>query len=141
MAPRCDASAREGELRPPSKRTLREAAEAWLEGACCGRIHNRSGDPYKPSAIRGYEKALRLRVLPRLGDVRLSELRRIDVQDFVDELVAEGLSASTIDADINPIRAISACHYARRNRDKPDTQCRAASGSEQAEAHRRSRRS
>ena len=95
-----------GELALPAKQTLREAAEAWLDGARAGTVRNRSGDAYKPSAIRGYEKPLRLRVLPRFGDVRLSELRRIDLQDLVDELVAEGLAASTIDSTLNPLRAI-----------------------------------
>ena len=95
-----------GELATPAKQTLREAAEAWLEGARAGTIRNRSGDSYKPAAIRGYEKALRLRVLPRFGDVKLSELRRIDVQDLVDEMLAAGLAGSTIDATISPLRAI-----------------------------------
>ena len=53
-----------GELTTPAKQTLREAAGAWLDGARAGTIRNRSGDPYKPAAIRGYEKALRLRMLP-----------------------------------------------------------------------------
>jgi integrase len=95
-----------GELVMPAKRKLRDAAEAWLEGARAGLIRNRSGDPYKPSAIRGYEKALRLRVLPKYGEARLSDLRRIDLQDLVDELVAQGLSASTIDSTLNPVKAI-----------------------------------
>jgi integrase len=95
-----------GGLAPPAKRKLREAAEAWLDGARAGTVRNRSGDPYKPAAINGYEKALRLRVLPRFGDVRLSDLRRIDLQDLIDELVAQGLSASTIDSTLNPIKAI-----------------------------------
>ncbi len=95
-----------GELATPAKRTLREAAGAWLDGARAGMIRNRSGDEYKPAAIRGYEKDLRLRVLPRFGRVKLSELRRIDVQDFVDGMVADGLSASTIDSTLNPMRAV-----------------------------------
>jgi integrase len=95
-----------GELATPAKRKLSEAAEAWLDGARAGTVHNRSGDPYKPSAIRSYEKALRLRVLPVFGNVKLSELRRIDLQDFVDGLVADGLSPSTIDSALNPVRAI-----------------------------------
>lgn len=95
-----------GELKAPSKRTIGEAAEAWLDAAKAGRIRNRSGDPYKPSAVRGYEKALRLRVLPRFADVKLSDLRRVDVQEFADAMLAEGLAASTIDTTLNPLRAI-----------------------------------
>lgn len=69
-------------------------------------IRNRSGDPYKPSAIRGYDQALRLRVLPELGRVKLAELTLTDLQDFVDRLVASGLNASTIGVSLLPLRAI-----------------------------------
>jgi len=99
-------AARRGSLRAPSPRKLSEAAESWLEGARAGTIANRSGDPYKPAAIRGYEKALRLRVLPEIGEARLTEVRLIDLQELVDKLKAAGLAASTIETTINPVRAI-----------------------------------
>jgi hypothetical protein len=60
---------RRGSLRASSAMTLAEVAEAWLAGAADGSIRNRSGDVYKPSAVRGYEQALRLRVVPKLGEV------------------------------------------------------------------------
>lgn len=97
---------RRGELRAPTNATLREAAEAWREGAEAGTIRNRSGDAYKPSALRGYEAALRLRVLPDLGGARLSDVRRADLQDLADRLLAEGCSASTIRNTFLPLRAI-----------------------------------
>src|SRR3954447_6124271 len=56
-----------GTMKAPTKQTLAEAASAWLVGVREGRIRNRSGDPYKPSAVRGYEAALRRTVLPQLG--------------------------------------------------------------------------
>jgi hypothetical protein len=65
---------RERKLRAPTTITVEQAATAWLDGAREGLIRPRSGAPYKPSAIRTYEAALRLRVLPRLGHVRLSEV-------------------------------------------------------------------
>src|SRR5262245_60037867 len=37
-----------------------------------GSIRNRSGDRYKPSVLRSYEIALRLRLLPELGGRRVS---------------------------------------------------------------------
>ena len=83
-------------LRAPSKITLAEAAEEFLEGAKAGTIRNRSGDAYKPGTVRSYERALRLRVLPELGGHRLTDLTRFDMKDFVDRLQAQGLSASTI---------------------------------------------
>ena len=86
--------------------TLREAAQAWLVGAREGSIRNRSGDRYKPSVLRGYEIALRLRLLPELGGRRVSEIRRADVQDFADRLLARGDDASTIRNTLMPLRAI-----------------------------------
>jgi integrase len=97
---------RQGTMRAGSSGTLREAAEAWLEGTRNGAIRNRSGHGYKPSALRGYEAALVSRVLPKLGGVRLSEIRRIDVQDLADRLCADGLDASTVRNTLMPLRAI-----------------------------------
>lgn len=99
-------AARRGVLRAPSPKKLSEAADEWLEGAKAGLITNRSGDPYKPAAIRGYEKALRLRVLPDLGDARLTDVRLLDVQELVDKMRAGRLAPSTIESTINPVRAI-----------------------------------
>jgi integrase len=46
------------------------------------------------------------RVLPELGAVRLSALSRVDVQDYADRLLAEGLDPSTIRNTLMPLRAI-----------------------------------
>jgi integrase len=77
-----------------------------LEDARNGHVRNRSGDPYKPSAIRGYEQNLRRRVIPALGTVRLGDVRPRDLQALVDTLNREGSSPSTIDTTITPLRAI-----------------------------------
>jgi len=97
---------RRGTIRAGSSRTLRAAAEAWLEGVKSGAIRNRSGHRYKPSAIRGYETALVTRVLPELGGLRFSEVRRVDLQDFADRLCADGLDPSTVRNTLMPLRAI-----------------------------------
>src|SRR3954469_7522015 len=55
--------------------TLNDAVDTWLDALRAGHISNRSGDPYKPSAIRGYEHCLRKRVLPHVGHMRLGEIR------------------------------------------------------------------
>jgi integrase len=96
---------RRGKLRAVQTPTLREAATAWLAGAEDGSIRNRSGDRYKPSAIRAYERAVR-RILPDYGARKLSDLGRVDLQDFADRLGAEGLDASTVRNAIMPLRAI-----------------------------------
>jgi integrase len=85
---------------------LREAAQAWLAGAADGSIRTRSGDRYKPSALRGYEQALRTRILPELGPAKLSEVGRADVQALADRLLTLGLDASTIRNALMPLRAI-----------------------------------
>src|SRR4051812_696523 len=87
---------RRGTLRPPSRVTLREAAKTWFAGATAGTVKNRSGHQYKPSAIRSYERALELHVLPDLGGARLSEITRFDLQDLADRLDAEGRDGSTV---------------------------------------------
>jgi integrase len=69
-------------------------------------IRTRSGEPYKPSALRAYEQVLRARVLPQLGHLRLSSVTRNTIQDLVDRLVAEGLAPSTVRNSVLPLRAI-----------------------------------
>jgi integrase len=99
-------SLRKGSLRAPTPTTLNQAAAAWLEGARSGSIRTRSGELYKPSAIRSYDTSLKLRVLPDLGGARLADVRRVDVQDLADRLLASGLDPSTIRNTLMPLRAI-----------------------------------
>jgi integrase len=97
---------RRGVARVPTRITLDQAAEDWLAAAGAGIVRTRSGETYKPSALRSYEQALCLKVLPEVGHLRLSAISRNTVQDLVDRLVAQGLSASTVRNSIVPLRAI-----------------------------------
>jgi integrase len=97
---------RKGTMRAPTRTTLREAAESWLEGAKSGAIRTRSGEPYKPSALRGYEQALRDRIYPELETRRISDVQRRDVQRIADEMLADGVSASTIRNTVNALRVV-----------------------------------
>lgn len=97
---------RRGQLRAAAPVTLREAAETWIAGVEAGEILTRSGDPWKPSTLRGYRRSLQDRILPELGGVKLSDLRRVDCQDFVGRLAAEGLDPSTVRNILMPLRAI-----------------------------------
>ena len=99
----------------PSATTIREAWDAWLSGAHEGSIRTRSGDVYKPSAIRSYAASMENRVLEDFGAVRISELQRRDVQDFADRMLAEGRDPSTIRNTLMPLRAIY-----RRGRSRGD---------------------
>jgi integrase len=78
-----------------------------VAGGCeVGGDPDRAGDRDKPAALRGYERSLNLRILPALGHVRLSQIARADVQDFADRLTGEGLSASTVQNTLDPLRVI-----------------------------------
>jgi integrase len=93
-------------LRAPASVTLREAAETFLEGIRSGAIANRSGEPYKPSAVRNYEIGLRKHVLPDLGGKRLGDIAVADLQSLIERLRQKGLSASSISNILNPVQAL-----------------------------------
>ncbi|MEJ7790987.1 MAG: tyrosine-type recombinase/integrase [Gaiellaceae bacterium] len=97
---------RRGTMRAPIAVTVREAGEELIEGMRSGRVRTRSGDRYKPSAIRGYEAALRDRIVPILGGKRLGDVQRRDVQKLADDLLAEGRDPSTIRNALMPLRVI-----------------------------------
>ena len=97
---------RNGQLRSSSQTTLRQAAEAWLAAAEVRLVRTRTGEAYKPSAIRAYRQALNHRALPLLGTQRLTAISHTMVQDFADQLSAQGLSASSVRNTILPLRAI-----------------------------------
>jgi len=97
---------RHGTLRAAGSVTLQQAADEWLAAAQAGLVRNRSGDPHKPSALRGYEQSLRARLLPALGGVKLSDIRRSDVQRLVNRMMVDGLGASTVRNSLMPLRAI-----------------------------------
>ena len=56
--------------------------------------------------LRGYEHALKHRILPDLGGARLGDIHRLDVQDFADRLLAKGLDPSTVRNALMPLRAL-----------------------------------
>ncbi len=93
-------------MRASTSTTLREAAQAWLEGARAGTILPRSKEPYKPQTIRNYERALRLHVLPVLGSRKLSDIEQEDLQEYVNTLISSGTGAGLIHSAICPVRSI-----------------------------------
>jgi integrase len=97
---------RAGDLSADRGPLLKDAIDAWFQGLRAGHITNRSGDRYKPGAIRGYEQNLRLRVTPVLGDRRMADVTTQDVQKLVDGLIAAGLEPATIDSALTPLKAL-----------------------------------
>jgi integrase len=98
---------RNGTVRPPTRTTVAQAADALVAGMADGTILDRKGRPYKPSTRRSYEQAITgyLKVDP-LASLALTEVRRADVQDYVDRLRKRGLSASTIANKLDPVRVV-----------------------------------
>jgi integrase len=99
-------AARDGRLTAPSKRTVSEAGEQLIAKVEAGAALTRNGSRYKPSVARTYKRNLRKYVFPTLGSVRLTSLRRRDVQEFVDGLVASGLTGSSVRNILAPLRVI-----------------------------------
>lgn len=97
---------RRGTVSAPASTTVHEAAEELVTGMKSGRVRTRSGDLYKPSAIRSYDAALRDHIVPRLGRTRLGDVQHRDVQRIADDLLAEGRDPSTIRNALMPLRVI-----------------------------------
>jgi integrase len=93
-------------LRAPTTQTLRQAVDEFLEGARKGEIRNKRKQPFKPATIRQYESALKLRVLPELGDSRLSDIEPRDLLELKEHLLGEGISDSTVRNAFVPLQAI-----------------------------------
>lgn len=98
---------RHGKLAEAKPRlTLREACEKWATDAEAGVITTRSGDRYKPGALRSYRQSLRLRVLDELGDHQFYAIKRRHLQELVDRLVAEGHAPPTVQGAVTALRVV-----------------------------------
>jgi len=99
---------RKGLLSAPSRLTFREVADEWLAGvkASPPKYVNRARKPYKPSATRHYEMDVRKYVLDDLGGVRMSDLRRTDIQALIDRLRGRGLQEGTVRNVITVVRVL-----------------------------------
>lgn len=97
---------RKGTVRAPVEITVAEAAAEFIDGAHAGHVLNRKGKRYRPSVVRDYNGDLNRHVLPSLGSRRLSDVRRSDVQDAVDKLIADGHAASSVRNAFDPLRRI-----------------------------------
>jgi integrase len=89
-----------------SRRTVSEAADAWIAGAKAGAIRNRKGQVYKPSTLRGYEEALNGRVIPTFGRERIGRITKPRLQRWIRTLLEDGLSASTVRNTVNAVRVL-----------------------------------
>lgn len=97
---------RRGTLVVGKSPTLRDAGKECVELMRAGVLRTRSGDPYKPSTIRAYDDALRLRLNPEIGAMRLSEIQSKHLQKLIERWQVNGLDASTIRNTLMPLRVV-----------------------------------
>ena len=87
-------------------RTLTEALTEFVEGMRAGTIRPKGRERYKPNTIRSYDRAVRVHIAPsKIGDLKVRDMQRSDLQGFADELLALGLSVGTVSNIFNPIQA------------------------------------
>jgi integrase len=86
--------------------TVREAAEAWLLAAENGIVLARGDKPYRPSTLRGYRRCMENELFDELGGVRLDQLTRGRLNEYVQSLQARGLAAQTVKNIVIPLRAV-----------------------------------
>lgn len=98
---------RRGEVRASeSVLTVDAAVAEWLEAARRGTVRTRGRKPFSGATIRSVEQNHRLRVSPRFGRRRLERLTLLELQEWVDELDAEGTHPGTIETSVLPLRLV-----------------------------------
>lgn len=98
---------RHGEWQPPTKKpknpattktaTLEQFANHWLEGL--------EKDQLSPNTLRSYQSSMRARILPTLGNIRVSDLTAKDINRLVKQL-SETLAPASAQ---NTLRTLSTC--------------------------------
>lgn len=94
-----------GALVPASETTVRDAWLAFLAAAENGTATARGGQPFKASSLRFLQNGWN-KIDGEIGSRKLTAVRLPDVQDLIDRLAAEGLTANQIRAAIAPLRNI-----------------------------------
>ena len=105
---------RKRQLRATDRRvTLAEEVESWFAAADRGEIRNKREQAYKPAVLRNYRISLEKRVLPVLGNRKLSDIDLGDLLELKEKLQGAGHSDSTVRNSFVPLQAIY--RRARRN--------------------------
>lgn len=88
-----------------TKVTVRTAAEKLLDEISAGTYRNKQGGLYKTQVQRQYQDAINKHALPTIGDMRLSDVRRLHCQQLVDAWTLE-VSASSTANRFNALRVL-----------------------------------
>src|SRR5215216_1327519 len=89
--------------KPTSRERFEDCACDWLT-----TYRGRTGNGIKARTLKGYEKDVRLHILPFFRDFKLAEVERRDVKRFYARLDAEGRSPDGIRAIAAPLKAMYA---------------------------------
>ncbi|MEJ7894148.1 MAG: site-specific integrase [Solirubrobacteraceae bacterium] len=76
----------------------------WIDGALAGVIRTRGRRPFKESSVRAVRQHYQRRLAEPFGRTRLDQVSLPDLQEFVDALEMQGLSPSTIEGTVLPLR-------------------------------------
>jgi integrase len=80
-----------------------KAIDHFIEAAREGKVLTKHGRRYKPTAVRDLDSALNTHVRRELGAMRLTDVRRGDVQRLVDGLELSGSRVRTV---VNALRSL-----------------------------------
>ncbi len=94
-----------GTRAPASALTVREAWAAFLTAAESGTATARGGQTFKPSSLRFLQNGWS-KIDAHIGAQKLSAVRRSDVQDLIDRLGNQGMSAHQLRGAVAPLRII-----------------------------------
>src|SRR5260370_41293372 len=83
--------------------TFREQYITWFQ-----RGLTRNRNPFRPTTAKSYKSQLETNVLPTIGDLPLDVVGNKVLNDLVGVMSRKGLSAATIDRNINNIKDIRA---------------------------------
>jgi integrase len=97
---------REGTLRAPTTKTVRQAVDEFLAGAVAGEIRNKRKQPYKPAVVRQYRSTMEKWFLPDFGDWRLAKVENVDLLALKERLLGKGISDSTVRNVFVPVQAL-----------------------------------
>ena len=97
-----------GRLRTAERdgRNLAVALAEFVAGMRRGTVRPKRRERYKPNTVRSYDQSVRVHIAPApISRMKVEEVRRPDLQDFADELLASGLGGGTVSNIFNPIQA------------------------------------